>query len=490
MAEEKVVKQQNSANEMKSSLTLKHKLGYGAGDAGGVATLVLIITFMNRYLTNVLGIPFATLSVLLLVWNIWDMVNDPMMGTFMDKSFSKSQGQKDKFRPWMLRSIPLIVIGLIAFFSVPSMFDGMMRLVAIFLLKVIYELGYTMMNIAMGSVLGVMALNDRERTTLSSARGMGSTVGGLISSMTIPVILSRLGENTTGYMVSGIFAAVLGGALIFFHYWGTEERNVAAKLAAEEQTEPTKVTDIFVTLAKNKAFLSLCLHSIVIVFGSTLFNTTLPYIYGDVFGDIGLMGTAALIGQGLPVILLLIAPYLVKFIGSTVKVIRTYLLLSVAIFIGLYVWNLVGDLPPFLYMVSASVGIAFMMMSVQLQWGLVSESIDYNEYITGKRSEGSIYGNFSLTRRLGQMLAQSLVVLMIGWIGYSQQAAQAGQAQSAQAVEGLVLMNLVGPAVCALLSWVSFKFIWNITDETREAMTSARLARLEEFDKKNDEPEV
>ncbi|HRM37571.1 MAG TPA: MFS transporter, partial [Trichococcus flocculiformis] len=81
------------------------------------------------------------------------------------------------------------------------------------------------------------------------------------------------------------------------------------------------------------------------------------------------------------------------------------------IFIGLYVWNLVGDLPPFLYMVSASVGIAFMMMSVQLQWGLVSESIDYNEYITGKRSEGSIYGNFSLTRRLGQMLAQSLVVL-------------------------------------------------------------------------------
>lgn len=50
------------------------------------------------------------------------------------------------------------------------------------------------------------------------------------------MILSRLGENTTGYMVSGIFAAVLGGALIFFHYWGTEERNVMTKLAAEEQT--------------------------------------------------------------------------------------------------------------------------------------------------------------------------------------------------------------------------------------------------------------
>ncbi len=487
MAEEKVVKQQKSVNDPNSKLTLKHRLAYGSGDAGGVVTLVLIQTFMNRYVTNVLGVSFATLSVLLLVWNIWDMVNDPMMGTIMDKSFSKVHGKKDKFRPWMLRSIPLIVIGLIAFFSVPSMFEGTMRLVAIFLLKVIYELGYTMMNIAMGSILGVMALDDRERTTLSSARGMGSTVGGLISSMVVPIILARLGENTTGYMVAGIFAAALGGLLIFFHYWGTEERNVTAKLAAEEQAEPTKVTDIFVTLAKNKAFLSLCLHSIVIVFGQNLFNATLPYIYGDVFGDIGLMGSAALIGQGLPVVLLLIAPSLVKLIGSTVKVIRTYLLLSIVIFVGLYVWKYFGDLPPFFYMVFASIGIAFMMMSVQIQWGLVSESIDYNEYITGKRSEGSIYGNFSLTRRVGQMMAQSLVVLMISWVGYSQEAAQAGQAQSAQAVEGLVAMNLIGPAICALLSWASFKFIWNITDETRVEMTAARQARLDEFAKKQAE---
>ena len=63
------------------------------------------------------------------------MVNDPLMGTFMDKSFSKSHGKKDKFRPWMLRSIPIIVIGLIAFFSVPSMFEGTIRLAAIFSIK-------------------------------------------------------------------------------------------------------------------------------------------------------------------------------------------------------------------------------------------------------------------------------------------------------------------------------------------------------------------
>ena len=27
-----------------------------------------------------------------------------------------------------------------------------------------------------------------------------------------------------------------------------------------------------------------------------------------------------------------------------------------------------------------------------MQWGLVGEAIDYNELLTGKRTEGSIYG--------------------------------------------------------------------------------------------------
>ena len=67
-------------------------------------------------------------------------------------------------------------------------------LVALFILKIIYEGGYTMMNIGMGSLLGAMATNDTERATLASARGMGSTVGGLVAGIIIPQVLARVGE--------------------------------------------------------------------------------------------------------------------------------------------------------------------------------------------------------------------------------------------------------------------------------------------------------
>ena len=39
-----------------------------------------------------------------------------------------------------------------------------------------------------------------------------------------------------------------------------------------------------------------------------------------------------------------------------------------------------------------------------MQWGMMGEVIDYNEVVVGKRTEGSIYGTFNLTRRIGQAI--------------------------------------------------------------------------------------
>ena len=121
------------------------------------------------------------------------------MGTIMDITFAKAKPGKDKFRPWILASIPLIVFGMIAFYSIPArMGGGIPMLVALFILKIIYEGGYTMMNIGMGSLLGAMATNDTERATLASARGMGSTVGGLVAGIIIPQVLARVGADAGG----------------------------------------------------------------------------------------------------------------------------------------------------------------------------------------------------------------------------------------------------------------------------------------------------
>ena len=69
-------------------LTKKHWIGYAAGDLGGCMTFALMGSMVTRYYTNILHIDTLVLAGLLLVWNIWDAVNDPMMGVLMDKIYS------------------------------------------------------------------------------------------------------------------------------------------------------------------------------------------------------------------------------------------------------------------------------------------------------------------------------------------------------------------------------------------------------------------
>ena len=93
-----------------SGLSMKHKIGYACGDLGGCMTFALMGSIVTRYYTNVLQVNTVVLATMLLVWNVWDAVNDPLMGALMDKVFAKHHGQGGKFRPWLLRSAPCVAI--------------------------------------------------------------------------------------------------------------------------------------------------------------------------------------------------------------------------------------------------------------------------------------------------------------------------------------------------------------------------------------------
>ncbi len=170
--------------------------------------------------------------------------------------------------------------------------------------------------------------------------------------------------------------------------------------------------------------------------------------------------------------------------------IRYSLLLGSAMFGGLFVMHLVMEVPAFVHMVVSSLALSIAMVSIQMQWGLVAEAIDYNELVTGKRTEGSIYGTFNLARRIGQTVGNSAAVLALGWIGYDSGnsaavlalgwigydsiAAAQGVAQSASTLTGIKVLCVLVPAIFALGSWAVFKFVWNITPEVRAKLAAMK----------------
>ena len=83
----------------KTGLTTKHWFGYMFGDWGGCMTFTLMGSLFTMYCTNALGADPTLLGTLVIIWTIWDAINDPMMGALMDKAFARKADKRGKFRP-------------------------------------------------------------------------------------------------------------------------------------------------------------------------------------------------------------------------------------------------------------------------------------------------------------------------------------------------------------------------------------------------------
>ena len=460
------------AKAPKNGLTKKHWFGYMFGDWGGCMTFALMSSIFSIYCTNVLGIDTKVMFVLTVIWTVWDAINDPMMGALMDKAFAKRQHKAGKFRPWLLRATPLLAVSAIAMWTVPTFMDGIPLLVALFSLKILYEASYTMFNIPMGSLLSAMSTNDSERASLSSSRGVGSMIGNMIPGMVGPVIIGMFGENkSTGYMITGVGCAIIGFVVCMLHYILTEERVVVNE---QTKNDEIKLSDILDVVKKNRAFVALCIHGVCICTMQYLAENISMYMYSAVYNDVTYKTLASALSAPFMMGAMIFVPFMCKKMGLE-KVIRISLLIGGSICVALFGMHMVMDVGPLVHGVILGVGSGFAMVSIQMQWGLVGEAIDYNEHLTGKRTEGSIYGTFNLSRRIGLTIGQSFSFLALDMVGYQPKL----EVQTAGTIFGFKILCVLVPALFILGSWAAFKFVWNITPEIRSAM-AAKKAQQEE----------
>ena len=200
-------------------------------------------------------------------------------------------------------------------------------------------------------------------------------------------------------------------------------------------------------------------------------------MYMDVMKNIELQALGTSLSSILMIIVLTAAPILTKK-WDLVAIIRVCLLGGFIACVTLTAYVvMVPDFNQILFVIWMALGNGLITMSVQMQWGLVAESIDYNEYLTGKRNEGTIYGFFSLSRRIGGTIANSASVLIIAAIGYDATLTAAGLPQAASTIAGIKLMVVGFPMIAAIGSFCCFTFIWCINKDVRAKMAEWKAAK-------------
>jgi len=381
----------------------------------------------------------------------------------MDKQFATHKNPKGKFRPWMLRSAPLMAITAILVFTAPNYVTGASRLIVIFTTYLIYQFFYTMFNIPYGSLLSAMAKTDEERASLSSFRGIGSILGSIVPLVLFPLILSGFEDRlSTGYTVSITACAAIGFVSCFLCYTFTEER----KITKSKNSRPVKLIDALHVIQKNRAFLAMCIHGLCQGAATAITSSMSSYMYSDVYQNLKLMSMGSLILMPFSLMFMFIAPKFTKKTGLN-GFIRFSLLAGIIAYAGLFVMHLLFAVPLWLHVLLYSLAYSLSGVSGMMQWGLLSETIDYNEYLTEKRTEGTIYGTFTMLRRIGQAIGTSSGVALLGWFGFDALRSAAGLLQSENTILGIKALCLLAPALFSLGSFLAFRFLWNITPELK-----------------------
>jgi len=394
-------------------LTIKNYLAYAAGDAANNVSFLMSSIFLILYYTNVVGIEGAVIGTMFLAVRFVDAFTDLAVGRFVD---ARQPSKLGKFRPLILWFFgPLLIMNWLMYsakFLFPDAATGFYTAymyVTYFLMGSVF---YTLVNIAYGSMAPALTQVPTERAKLAGFRMYGSATMILAISWVVAPQVSRYETDPEGLqnalvIVVGLLS-IVGALLYLFTVYGTKEQ-------VQRSAKPVSLKDSFATLRTNRPLQILAAGTVFFLVGMTAMSTLGAYIALYVQNDANFIAwnqTAQTLA------LFVISPFIplmVRTIGKRVG----FLLVACFMYVGaLILWWAPLDTAPFLGTVAFFImGIALFGVNT-LMWALEADTVEYGEWKTGSRTEGTTYAVFSFTRKLGQAIGGFVGGLALGWAGF------------------------------------------------------------------------
>lgn len=424
---------------MEEMLTKKEKLAFGFAGLGQNMVYNFATAYIMVFYTDVVKLVPYTVGTMLLVARIFDAVNDPLMGLFVDKRKAK----KEKLLPF-LRVIPIpMFIATMMLFFIP--FESMSaRLAYAYFSFILWDLVYTISDIPFWGLTVMMTPLPKERLSLLTYARVLSNVGLAISIVIPPLMISTLGSDQVAYLVTGLIIPGIGSLLFaFVGYFGKERVHPSEKKEKES---------IF-SLLKNKPLILLQSSRFLSAFRMVIATSGLYYAkynLGDEakFSIMGGLLIAAMI------LAMLITPKLRE--KYTKKALYNFSL--VLGFIAHGILFIVGDISVLItYSILFISGLSLGLGDI-VSYTLVGDTVEYHAQKTGQRLEGSIFATHTFTTKLQSALGLYTIGVVLHYSGFVENAIQ-----SNSALTGIFSLVSLLPAIACLLSLIPM--IWFKLDD-------------------------
>lgn len=429
MSENSQATQKVSAKEKINALT--HKLfGSTPGDGemqpkegfsyslcgfGQNLICTIIGSYLTVFMTDAIGFNALAVAFLMLGARIFDALNDPIMGSIVDRTRTK-WGKCRPYMKWM--ALPIALMTAICFLPWYPNNDG--GFAAISVMYVVWGMVYTVADVPYWGLSTAMSNDTYRRGNLLTIARLFCTAGAGIVTVITPIITDNMTKGLDPvakgemlkwiYFVIAIVCCVIAVPLFFLGFKNTTERNMT-------EENPPSLGHNLKLLFKNKPLMLIVLSGIGGA-ARMLFTYTGGLYFAKYIMDKESMYslfTMAIVPGGL--IASLLVPWCTKKFGKRNTYIWSHIVGGVAMLIA-FIVGIACDRGAYTSTATTVVLlIALVIAGIPSGFGniityaMIGDTVEYLELKTGERAEGICFAMQTLINKIGMAVGAFVGVL-------------------------------------------------------------------------------
>ncbi len=438
--------------------TNKELGGYLVGMFGQNLIYNIVATGLYFYFQNVICLPAMALGWIMTIARIWDAINDPMMGTIVDKTKTKW----GKCRPYLIIFPGIIGVVTILTFINSNYANATTTAQKALIIGwaavsyVAWGMCFTVCDIPLWGITSLMTEDENDRSKILGLARMVAGVGGI--GVLVVQIAQALGTafvdkldksapdyaelvqkaNQKGFIITVIIMTVVASILFEFAGIATRER-------VEKSEKSYTFKENFKIMFSNKPFRQILISGILrspiqllMIVAMTL--VTYYYANGNIMNILATDASGKITGINFKILIGLGCVALGLFVGQFVAMGITPLLIKKFEKKTLYnFYSIAGAVPFALIYVffkmsggdltstvwSIVIGICMLFGSAAfgginvLQSVMIADCVDYEEYYNGVRTDGVFFSGQSFITKLAAGLSTIISSVVYSIVGYS-----------------------------------------------------------------------
>lgn len=430
-------------NSKAKTYTKKEAAGYLVGMFGQNLIYNIVATGLYFYFQNVICLPAMALGWIMTIARIWDAINDPMMGTIVDKTHSKW----GKCRPYLIIFPAIIgVITILTFINgnyaeASSTAQKVLIVGWAAVSYIAWGMCFTVCDIPLWGLTSLMTEDENDRSKILGLARMVAGVGGIgVLVVQIAQALAGAfgGDMQKAFIVTVVIMTVIATILFEFAGLFTRER-------VEKSEKSYTFKENFQIMFGNKPFRQILISGILrspiqllMIVAMTL--VTYYYANGNIMNILKYNEDGSLAGINFKILIGLGSVAIGLFVGQFVAMGVTPLIIKKVEKKTLYnFYSIAGAVPFALIFVffkvsggdltstawSIVIGICMLFASAAfgginvLQSVMIADCVDYEEYYNGIRTDGVFFSGQSFITKLAAGISTIISSAVYAFVGYS-----------------------------------------------------------------------